>query len=245
MASPAVANTNVTNLTTGGTSHVVNLPASIGAGNLLLVVFAEASQVSGVETFTATGWTVIPSFYQRDGTNAQSIHGLYKQASGSEGATVTCTLSVTSKGAAVAYRITGHEDPTITAPQCTTGVAGSGANSANPPSVSVTGGSKDILAVAVMAIEGEVFTGGAAPTNYTNLLAANSGTASATTTNCFLQSAQRQVTTATEDPGVFSHGETGIWVAQTIVIHPFSGVAAVPPPRPTVVNFAVTRATTY
>lgn len=232
MASPAVAGTAVTNLTTGASSHVINLPASIGAGNGLLVCFGCASQVTGAETFTATGWTVIPNFYTKTASNSQSILGLYRDADGAEGATVTCTLSVTSKGGAFAYRITGNELFATIAPQCTTGVSGTGANAADPPAVGVTGGSADILSIACMAIEGEIVTGGVAPTNWTNLLQANSGAAAAASTNCFVQAAQRQETTATSDPGTFGYDETLTWVAQNIVIHPSGGAPAAVDPYP-------------
>lgn len=225
MASPAVAGTNVTNLTVGAGSFTVNLPASIAAGDLLLLFFAQHSQIDGTETATATGWTVISGFYIKDAGNVQSMHGLYRWADGAEGSTVTVTTSASNtKAAATTYRITGAENPATQVPQAGTGTTGSGAaNAADPPSVGVTGGSKDILAIAVMAQQGETYTGGGAPTSYTNLITANSSTASATTTNGWIQSAQRQVTTATEDPGVFNHTSTDVWVANTIVVHPGGG----------------------
>lgn len=218
MASPTVAATNTSATTSAGTAHTVNLPASIAAGNLLLVFFAYHAP-DGAETISATGWTNISGFVTRQG--AQSLHALYRQADGGEGATVTVTSSISTKAAHTSYRITGHEDPATQAPEAGTGTSGTGAaNAADPPSVTVTGGSKDILAIASMALQTETYTGQAAPTNYTNLLTTNSGTAGTVPTNGMIQTAERQLTASSEDPGVFGHTDATPWCAQTIIIHP-------------------------
>lgn len=236
MASPAVATTNTSAVTSAGTSHVVNLPTSIAAGDLLIVVFALMAP-TGTETISATGWTNIPSFVIRNST-LQAIHALYREADGTEGSTVTVTSSVSTKSAHTSYRITGHEDPAILAPQATTGVTGTGTNNADPPSVSVTDGPKDILSIACMALEGEVYTGTGAPTNWTNLLTANTGTAGAVGINGLIQTAQRQETNvSTVNPGVFSHASDD-WAAQTIVIHPVPPTVTLSHIGPTATLFA-------
>lgn len=226
MASPVVAGTAVTGDTVGGTSRTINLPASIAAGDLLLVFVAVASQISGSETATITGWTTITGLYIKDAGNVQSLLGLYRWADGTEGTTATLATSGSTKVSVLAYRITGAVNPATQVPQAGTGVTGSGAaNAADPPSVSVTGGSKDVLAIAVMGQQGETFTGGGAPTNYTNLITTDTGLAGPTTVNCWIQGAQRQVTTATENPGVFNHTSTDVWVVNTVIIHPAGSAA--------------------
>lgn len=223
MASPAVAGTALTRITVAATSYTINLPASIASGDGLIIVVAVMAP-TGTETIAATGWANITNFVTRNGT-AQAIHALYRQANGSEGSTVTVTNSDSSKVATVAYRITGHQD-FATSPQATTGVTGSGTNNADPPSVSVTGGPKDVLSLACMALEGEVFTGTGAPTNWTNNQVEDTGVSGSATVNGLIQVAQRQETNvSTVNPGVFSHASNN-WVAQTIVIHP-AGPAAV------------------
>lgn len=220
MASPSIAGTPALDATTtAGTSHTINLPGSIAAGDGLIVVFAYMAP-TGTETISATDWTNITGFVTRNGT-AQAIHALYKQATGSEGATVSITSSTSTKAATVSYRITGHQSFT-TSPQAGTGATGtSGPDTADPPSVSVTGGPKDVLSLACMAIENETFTGTGAPTNWTNNQTTNTGISGGGAGNGMIQVAQRQETNvSTVDPGVFQHDVSEDWVAQTIVIHP-------------------------
>ena len=102
MAFP-VATTATTNGTTATGSPVVNLPASIAAGDLLLCVFRVA--VAGVIGWPA-GWTELFDA-SSDGADDQMAMA-WKKADGTEGTTMT--LSCTSgKFAALSWRITGAE----------------------------------------------------------------------------------------------------------------------------------------
>jgi hypothetical protein len=213
MASPTVVTTNTSAVATAATSHTINLPGSLVSGNLILLKISEAAPGAS-STFTIPDFTEITAAHAINGT-VVAERTFYKISDGTEGASVTGTSSVSEKSAHTAYQINGGDTP-----YSGTGATGSGAaNAANPPNVSVVSGPKDILVVASMSQDGETYTGGAAPTNYTNLLTNNSGAGGATTVNCWIQTAQRALTAASsEDPGVFSHTATVGWCAQTIII---------------------------
>lgn len=212
MASPVVAGRNESATTTAGTSHVVSLPGSIAAGDKLVIGLAGASSLGNL---TASGWTQTTG----SGTTMRTMH---RVADGSEGATVTVTSSLSTRSAHVSYRITGAEDFATQAPEIQN--AGGTSTTPDPPSNSPTGGSKDYLFLAMFRQEGEEADDdtwcNSAPTNYTNLLQKTCGTAGSAAANCSIASAERQVTTATEDPGTFSVDQSLAWTALTIAIHP-------------------------
>jgi hypothetical protein len=236
VASPVVAGTAETAVSTASTSHPWTLPGSIAAGDLLIAV---AGKGSALATWNAlTGWTELT-----DENVAAGLFIAYRWADGTEGATVTFTASAATRSAAIIYRITGAENPATQAPQIGTVATGSG-TTPNPPSVAVTGGSKDILAIACFSRDGEEADDDtwttAAPTSYTNLLQKACGIAG-TNLAGMIASAERQVTTATEDPATFTVA-TGGWRAQTIVVHPSSAPPATPRWRPTIVTRQAVRA---
>lgn len=213
MASPTVVTSTTSAVTGAGTSHTINLPASLVSGNLIVLVVSEAAPGAS-STFTVANFTELTSASIANGTVVQ-LRVFYKVSNGAEGATATGTSSTSEKSAHTAYQINAGDTPTSQ-----TGATGSGAaNAADPPNATVTGGPKDVLVIACMAQDGETYTGGAVPTNYTNLLTANSGTGGVATINCWIQTAQRALTgSSSENPGVFSHTATVGWCAQTVVI---------------------------
>lgn len=219
MASPAVAATNISSIDAVNTSHTVNLPASISAGDLLIVVFGYVVRANTI-TWPGT-FTPITNAKIEDGTRG-CLDIAYRWADGTEGATITVTTSITTKSAHTSYRITGAENPSTQAPESQTGASGSGAN-ADPPACTPTGGSKDYLFIAA-AFNSNEFTFSVFPTNYTNGIQDNTGAAGAATINGTVGSAQRQLTAASDNPGTFTYGTaTSTWAAQTVVIHPPAG----------------------
>lgn len=216
MASPAVAATNISSIDTAGTSHTVSLPASISAGDLLIVIFGWTAALPQTITWPA-GWTPITGFKTENST-VVGFDAAYRQADGGEGASISVTTSGSTKTAHNTYRITGHIDPATQAPEAATGATGA-SNQPGPPSITPTGGSKDYLFLAVGCSDGEsTFT--VAPTNYTDMIQDNTGLTGAGSTNCFTGSARRQLTASTEDPAGFTIGASLSWVAQTIAVHP-------------------------
>jgi hypothetical protein len=154
---------------------------------------------------------------------AQTL-GLYiawRTCDGTEGTTTTFTLSSSTRGAWIVYEISGQADPTVQAPQVGTTASGSG-TTPDPPSVSVTGGSKDILTIACFGRDGEEADDDtwvtSAPSGFGGLLQKACGTAG-TNLAGMIATAHLASTTATSNPGTFS-AATGAWRAQTIVVHP-------------------------
>jgi hypothetical protein len=152
------------------------------------------------------------------------VLGLYiawRLADGTEGTTTTFTLSSATRGAWIVYEISGMADPGTQAPQVGTTATGSSVNP-DPPSVSVTGGSKDILTIACFGRAGEEADDDtwvtAAPAGFGSLLQIACGVAG-TNLAGMVATAHLASTTATSNPGTFTCA-TGAWRAQTVVVHP-------------------------
>jgi hypothetical protein len=224
MASPVDAGRATTNITAAVDPWTVTLPGSIASGDLLIMFLRRASLA---DTVAITGWTAL---VQNDASDASDDLSdiWYRWADGTEGTSKSVDLFGTAKGAAITWRITGAENPATQAPQQGGANFTTTANTSNPPSISPTGGSKDYLFLAISGHDGETSTYSFPPTNYVNAITANSGTGGTPATNCIIVGSSRQATTATEDPGTFTHGAaTTGGRAFTIAIHP-GGPAVVP-----------------
>ncbi len=209
MAAPTVDATNTSIHDSDVTSHTVSLPAGISSGDLLIVIFAVDAN-PGV-TWPG-GWTEIAEVLQEVSV---TLAVAYRQADGGEGATITVTSGTAQRSAHTTYKISGHENPATQAPEMSTGVNGFGTNP-DPDSLSPTGGSKDYLWLAVHAHDG-IQTTDAFPTNYTNGISSEGTNAVA---SAGAGSAERQLTTATEDPGAFTISNNEQWAAATVAVHP-------------------------
>lgn len=214
MAFPSdAARTSGNDRSSTGTSHVVNLPAGIAAGDTLVVFF---SHFAAATVSWPAGWTELFDIDNVAGNQA-GLAAAWRKADGTEGSTITVTTSAGSKTAHTSYLVTGAADPTVSPPQSAT-ATGSDA-SANPPNLAPSGGAKDYLWLVGAGQSNEAaFT--AYPTNYVNGITDETGTTGATATNGDIASASRQLNAASEDPGVFTYGVASEWVAATIAITP-------------------------
>ncbi len=203
----SIENTNVT-------SHTVTLPSGILPGDLLIVWFV-ADQNPSIDI--PAGWIQLK---QRGdgGANVKTIL-FYRDADGTEGATITVTTSLTQHSAHRAWRISGHDKQTSVA------LADSGGTSANPdsPVLGPSGGGKEFLWLAVYGADG-ANDATVYPTNYTDTFYLE--TASADPANsCSLGVAERKFGTDSENPSAFTIDASENWVATTIAIYP------APPPK--------------
>jgi len=205
-AFPTVAATNTSGQSSNVTSHTVNLPTGINAGDLLIVFFA-CDGDSTVTWPTGNGWASI--FHQ---TNSVTLDVGYKIADGTEGATITVGTGASEQSAHISYRITGHNS--AQAPQVSTGATGTSA-SPNPNSLTPTGGAKDYLWIAVEGNDDGRDTASAYPSNYTNGQTNPAGT----TSGVNVAVARRQLNASSEDPGTFTIPSEE-WVACTVAVHP-------------------------
>jgi hypothetical protein len=212
MASPSVTGTPTTSALTSGSTFIVNLPLGIVAGETLLVFIYDSGGGSA-----PAGWTKTFPF--------NNLEVYFRLADGTEGSTVTITIT-SSKAAAVAYRITGAADPTVSGVYQASGASGASGTNPDPPSVTPTGGSQDYLFAAVAGVNADV-TATAYPTNYSmGQKTVSSGGTGSGSTKRGIAVAFRQLTASTDDPGTFTFSGAGTWDANTLAVFPAAAAAA-------------------
>ena len=215
MAAPAVQTTAESATTTASTSHTVTLPSGIAAGDLLVIIGCGVAAT----TYDASG----AGFTELLDENAvRGIRVFVKLATGSEGASITITSAASQKPAWIAYRISGADDPAVTAP--TLGTTATGTSTTPDPPNCNPGVTNDYLAIALYTLNGEEADDDtwttAAPAGYSNLLQKTAGTAG-TNTSAVLATAERQLTgVSSENPGTFTTvtSVNNSWRAQTLMI---------------------------
>lgn len=215
MAFPAVAARNTSRTNIADTNHTVSLPSGISSGDLLIIVFAHTVSASTV-TFPA-GYT---KFATATNNNAddQMVTVAYRQADGTEGASITVTTGTSGRSTHVTLRITGHENPATQAPEAATST---GDNlPSDPPNLTPTGGAKDYLWLAVGANSNSTPLS-AAPTNYSDFTVITTGGSGGGA--CTSATGERQLNAASENPGAFTGAAaTSEYAAITIAVHPAS-----------------------
>ena len=215
MAFPSIQGTPAESSTnTAGTSHVVTLPGSIQAGELLLVIIDKGSTAA---TFNAlAGWTEL-----LDENLGNGIAILYRWADGSEGGSITLTSSAATRSARIAYRIAGAENPGTTAP--TLGTVGTGTSTTPDPGNCNPGTAKDYLWFTLFGGAGEEADDdtwcNSPPTNFSGLLQKACGT-SGINLGGKIAVATRQFNASSLDAGTFSQDVSTAWRAYTIAVHP-------------------------
>lgn len=214
MAHPVDAARVATNGTGAATECVVDLPAGIQAGDIIIVLFRSASSTSASFPNEGTDWTRFVTS-TADASDDITIIGR-RVADGSEGGgTVTITTNNSAKFAAIAWRITGGS--TVEAAGTVTGSS----QTPNPGNLAPAAGSKDYLWLWMGGWEGEQTSPPASnPANYSNVVGANTGTGGQTATNCRVAGASRQNTAASEDPGSWTLSASDDWCAFTVAVHP-------------------------
>lgn len=205
---PIVDATNTSNTSSATTSHTVNLPAGIVAGNLLIIVFGNFTAAS---TVTITGYTQLVT---QTNTNGR-LTVLYKTATGSEGSTVSATTSGAGTiSAHNSYRISGWSGT----PEAAT-TSGTDANP-NPPSLTPSWTTTKTLWIAATNADrvGASLTVSAFPSGYSGGIQ-NTGTLPVQPATC-TGSAWVNSQAASEDPGTFSLSNSVSWSSATIGIQP-------------------------
>ena len=203
---PVVAASN-NSVSATATSLTTLLPASISAGDMLLVVITVYNAGTPPASITEPAtWSTLGEL-DNAGTRTKAF---WKIASGSEGANVVISHSSGRPGA-IAYRITGHHASAAPEIQMVA--------TADPPSLTPTWGSAPNLWIAAI--------GGDANTNTTNPTAPATYTDNAVTSNgangdSGKSSAVTKAATATsDDPATFTGaGTPGSPVSMTIAVRP-------------------------
>ena len=108
MASPSVETTSVGGDGSQVSSHTITLPSGIVSGDLVIVCFKLAGASDGGFCWPA-GWYVFAGF---DMTQIA-----YRDADGTEGASIVVTSIFASWASYICYRISGHADPDVQPPE--------------------------------------------------------------------------------------------------------------------------------
>jgi len=211
LAAPAVASVTETAFDTATTAHHVNMPATVNADDLLIVLFTNDGNAT---VTTPTGWNLLAS--DANGTQAR-LSAYYKIAAGTEGGTtVNFVTSGSEEAAAQVYRITDWHG--TTPPEISTAATGTSTRP-NPASLNPAGWDvADTLWLAVAGQDrGDQLGTTAYPASYT---AGISTLSSEGTRSCRTLSARRVLAAASEDPGAFTIPVSEEWVAFTIAVRP-------------------------
>ena len=213
MAFPTVSDETIEAFATNTTEHLVDMPATVDSGDLLLVMFTN----DATDTVTTpTGWTQL--FSEIRSPNVRH-GGYYKIADGTEGGTtVDFVTSGTETAMAVVYRITSWHG--TTPPEVGT-FAEATSTTPDPPSLTPSWGAEDTLWIAHFgANDNGTGTVSAFPTSYTNGL---SGRANNVASSCMAGSARRNLNATSDDPGTFTKNNSDAWVANLTAIRPAAG----------------------
>jgi hypothetical protein len=190
-----------------GTNHNVGMPATVNAGDLLLILFVR----SGTSTVTTpAGWTRI------DGGAGSDMSRIYKKvADGTEGGTtVNVTTSVAETGAAQALRCTRWYGTAAGVE-----IAGSTLNgpSTNPDPISL---SPSWGVDRTLWIAAEFSTGNPGVTVYPTNFSTGQTITSDIGALCQLASCRRTLYATVQDPSAFTIGTSQTWDVYTLAVRP-------------------------
>ena len=211
LAAPAVASVTQTAFNSDTQTHNVSMPATVNAGDLLIVLFTNDGSAT---VTTLAGWTPLAS--TAEGSHVR-LSVYYKKAAGTEGGTtVNFNTSASEQAAAQVYRITDWHG--TTPPEISTAATNAGSTAPDPASLNPAGwGTANTLWLAVAGQDrgnaGETIY---YPASYTN---GTSTQSSGDNGCCRTLSARRALAAALENPGAFTITSEQ-WVAFTIAVRP-------------------------
>lgn len=197
---------------TPASSHDVTLPASVDAGDLLLLLTASLDLFA---PNPPTGWTTV----NKGGFSTAQLGVYALVATGDEGGT---TVNVDIPGAEPSpmasqmYRVTNWYGDLSGIEAASFALAVSAAP--DPGVLTPSWGSADTLWLAVVASGDDGALASAAPADYADLLTTQS--AATADASCSLASARRALTAASEDPGTFTWAASQSLTATTVAIRP-------------------------
>jgi len=199
------------------TDHNASLPATINAGDLLILLFVNDSNtaVTSVTDSTADAWTS-----KSDDANGTSVRQVVycKVADGDEGGgTVNAVTASAWQAVAHVYRISGWYGA-LTGVEVGTASTGTG-TSPDSPSLSPSWGAADTFWIE--AIGNDAYSSAtAASTNFSNLNTATSN-GDSSSNQCSGHCADRTQNASSQDPdNAFAISLSRPWVAQPIAVRP-------------------------
>lgn len=217
MPFPAVQGSNSgTNGAT--TTHTINLPSGIVAGELLLAFVITSG---GDGNHTMSGWT---RQVNQGGAAAGQLMCFYRVADGSEGASATMTTNNSQTSAYFTWRVNGQRTSSFIESASTSG----GGSKADPPNLAPSWGADDVQWWALMANDGDNDVTGY-PASYADWQVWTQKPSPIDT----LGAASRALNAASDNPGAFNHQFNSDWAAATVAIRgaPEVAIAAYVPGR--------------
>lgn len=219
-AFPVVASSITSVSNSAVASHTVNLPASIAAGDLLVIGIAAArrnASSSRVDAIFSTpgGWTQqLQAVNPANGEDVR-LAVYYRIASGAEGASVNISTSNGSRTASVALRVTGAEGSIVSAHA----VANAQTASDAPDLAPAWGAAKTLwLFFDAFSKHSTPSPGADGPTGFSTTIA--SATTLTSVSGCAIRAAWKQDQVAALNPAALAFGTTADFVAATVAIRP-------------------------
>lgn len=212
-SSPLVVGLTEGALSSAGANVAITLPSGGSSTDLYIVIIAKGATANTVNALA--GWTEV-----LDENAATGLFVAYYTGAGVP-SNPTFVQSASSRSAWAAYRIS-EADKTI-APQVGTTATGT-STTPDPPSVTVTGGPKNVLAFACFSRGGEIADDdslvSAFPTGYnSSQIEKSAGTVGTNLAGIIGSAAGQFANVSSVNPGTFTI-VSGAWRAQTIVVHP-------------------------
>lgn len=231
MAFPQTSAPAESSFSSASTTHNVSMPATVNAGDLLLVNMCLEASSSAPNVTTPSGWTQLWHTSSVGTSVITRYAGYAKAADGGEGGgTVNFATNVACTAAAQCYRVTNWYGSLA---GVETGTLDSGGGTTpDPPSLTASWGSEDNLWFALSGAADDDQNYTSAPANYTGLVSTLGG--GGTNASCEVGSARRELASATENPGTFTLQSTESWATQTIVVRP--AAASLPQSRLTILG---------
>jgi hypothetical protein len=219
MAFPVVQSTSVGGSGTATTTPTITLPTGIVAGDKV-IIFLSVNEVSSVATAITwpAGWSK-PANGDADNAGSQDASFIaYRDCDGTEGASISPTLTVSGNYSFACLRISGAAPGAPDNPvQATDGSATPG--QPDPPANTPAGGAADYLWIAAAMWDSGLDNWSAYPTNYSGGIkfdsSDNGGVALAG-----IAVATRQLNAASEDPGAFTLTTADQYCAATVAVSP-------------------------
>lgn len=205
MSFPQVAATNTSAETNNVTTHTVNLPSGIVAGDLLILLIA----ADGSETLTLPSGFNLLALTAWGGLTARLG---YKIADGTEGSTTTFSTSAGERSAHQSYRINGWRADTPPEVSANAGTSASATFTALDP---VNWDVEDTLWLAFAVSDADT-TFSVDPTGYTNAIENDSGSGS---TGVKVRSLRLELRAASETPSAMTN-TSNPWETATVAVRP-------------------------
>ena len=205
-----------------GTAHLVNMPAAVNAGDLLIILFSVSDETVAANNITTpTDEGVWTELYKNESATFFSAAVYAKVAAGTEaGQTVDIVSSVSQAACSQVYRISAWFGA-IAGVEAAIAIDTQSANP-NPPSLNPSAwGIEDTLWLAVAHAGDDDATVTAYPTNFTNGIDTVSGAGA--NAGCEIGSARRENAVEAENPPTYTLSESERSMGVTIGVRP-SGI---------------------